>query len=241
MVIDIHCHAGKGDALQAPWTTEAPLEPYLERARAAGIARTVVFPLFRHDYQQAHAELADLIARHPNELVGFAKVHPERDRGRVEAIVREAVEEYGFRGLKIHGGEALPTREVFEVAQALRLPVLVDIVGRVEVIPLWAEQFPEVPLIIAHLGSFGDDWRVLQHMPTLLQRYPNVYADTSGVRFFDYLLEAVRMAGAEKLLFGSDGPLLHPGLELHKIRLLRLPPEAERKILGENARRLLGL
>jgi len=39
----------------------------------------------------------------------------------------------------------------------------------------------------------------------------------------------------------SDGPLLHPGLELHKIRLLKLNPEEEALILGENARRLLQL
>lgn len=241
MIIDIHCHAGRGEALQAPWSTDAPLEVYLERARAAGIQRTVVFPINREDYRRAHKELAGIVARHPQELIGFARIHATRDKGHIEAMVREAVEEYGFRGLKVHGGEALPTREVFEVAQAFRLPLLVDIVGRPEVLPLWAEQFPQVPIIVAHLGSFGDDWRVLQQMPSLLQRYPNLYADTSGVRFFDYLRQAVQEAGAEKILFGSDGPLLHPGLELYKVRLLGLPPEEEALILGGNAQRLLAL
>jgi hypothetical protein len=70
-------------------------------------------------------------------------------------------------------------------------------------------------------------------------RLPNVYADTSGVRRFDYLVEAVRRAGSKKLLFGSDGPWLHPGLELYKIRLLHLSPAAEANILGHNAIRLL--
>jgi hypothetical protein len=41
------------------------------------------------------------------------------------------------------------------------------------------------------------------------------------------------------LLFGSDGPWLHPGLELHKVRLLGLPPAAEALVLGGNALRLL--
>ncbi|MFN3420847.1 MAG: amidohydrolase family protein [Armatimonadota bacterium] len=54
-------------------------------------------------------------------------------------------------------------------------------------------------------------------------------------------LEAVQVAGAKKILFGSDGPLLHPGLELQKIRLLKLPPEDEGLILGGNAQRLLGI
>ena len=70
-------------------------------------------------------------------------------------------------------------------------------------------------------------------------RYPNVYADTSGVRRFDYIVQAVRRAGARKLLFGSDGPWLHPGLELHKIRLLGLAPEEQALILGGNAQRLI--
>jgi hypothetical protein len=40
-------------------------------------------------------------------------------------------------------------------------------------------------------------------------------------------------------LFGSDGPWLHPGLELHKVRLLGLPPDQEGLILGGNIIRLL--
>ena len=59
------------------------------------------------------------------------------------------------------------------------------------------------------------------------------------MRCFDYLVEAVRRAGARKLLFGSDGPWLHPGLELAKIRLLGLPAGQEALILGGNALRLL--
>jgi hypothetical protein len=73
----------------------------------------------------------------------------------------------------------------------------------------------------------------------LLIRLPNVYADTSGVRRFDYLVQAVKRAGPRKILFGSDGPWLHPGLELHKIRLLGLPRDAEALILGGNALRLM--
>jgi hypothetical protein len=50
MIIDFHCHAGKGETMSAPWNTDAPLDDYLRRARAAGIDRTVVFPLFHHNY-----------------------------------------------------------------------------------------------------------------------------------------------------------------------------------------------
>lgn len=52
----------------------------------------------------------------------------------------------------------------------------------------------------------------------LLVRFPNVYADSSGVRRFDYLQQAIERGGAHKVLFGSDGPWLHPALELYKIK-----------------------
>ncbi len=241
MVIDIHCHAGTAERLQAPWTTRADLSAYLERAEEAGIDKTVVFAITSDDYERANAEVAEIVARHADKLIGFARIHPERDKGKIERLLRRAVEDYGFRGIKVHGGEALPTREVCEVAKSLNLPILVDIMGRVEVLPLLAAEFPEVNFVVAHLGSFADDWRVFQVMPFMLAKFPNLYADTSGVRFIDHLLEAIRVAGAKKMLFGSDGPLLHPGLELHKIRLLKLPQEDEALILGENARRLLRL
>jgi hypothetical protein len=43
MIVDCHCHAGKGDIMTAPWNTVAQIEPYLRRATAAGIVQTIVF------------------------------------------------------------------------------------------------------------------------------------------------------------------------------------------------------
>jgi predicted TIM-barrel fold metal-dependent hydrolase len=154
-------------------------------------------------------------------------------------MVEEAVRRWGFRGIKAHAADASPTRELCETAQALRLPVLVDVTGRAELVEIFAAQYPNVKFIIPHLGSFNDDWRAQQRVVDQLVRLPNVYADTSGVRRFDYIAQAVARAGAHKLLFGSDGPWLHPAVELHKIRLLGLPPGEEALILGANALRLL--
>jgi hypothetical protein len=72
-----------------------------------------------------------------------------------------------------------------------------------------------------------------------IARYPNVYADTSTVRRFDYIVEAVKRAGSRKLVFGSDGPWNHPGVELHKIRLLGLPEDQEALVVGGNILRLM--
>jgi predicted TIM-barrel fold metal-dependent hydrolase len=239
VIIDGHCHAGQGDLLTGPWDTDAPLGLYLQRARAAGIDRTVVFPPFHSDYAQANANLARLVAAHPGRLIGFAMVHTRRDKGRISAMVGKAVARWGFRGVKVHGSEGMPTREVCETVRRLRIPLLVDVVSRAHVMDLLAPQYPGVRFIVAHLGSFADDWRAHQRVIDQLVRYPNVFADTSGVRRFDYLVQCVKRAGAHKLIFGSDGPWLHPGLELHKIELLDLAPDDERLVLGKNMARLL--
>jgi predicted TIM-barrel fold metal-dependent hydrolase len=239
MTIDFHCHAGRGDLLTAPWNTVAPMEAYLRRARRAGIDRTVVFPTFHTDYVIANRELAHVVARWRPRLIGFAMVNAKTDSGRVREMVREAVVRNGFRGLKIHGHEAMPTREVCDAARAFRLPIIVDVAGKAHVIDMFAPQYPDVNFIIAHLGSFVDDWRANERVIEQMARYPNVYGDTSGVRRFDYLVRAIRQAGSRKLVFGSDGPWLHPALELHKIRLLGLPPAEEALVLGGNARRLI--
>lgn len=238
MIIDFHCHAGQGDGMTGPPFTDAPLDKYLRRARAAGIDRTVVVPCFHSDYSRANAELSRIVAGNPR-LIGFAFVHPRRDAGRIRAMVRRAVRTWGFRGIKVHAIEAPPTREVCEAARENRVPVLVDLANRVHLLHMLASQYPDVAFVAAHMGSYCDDWKALQQMVDLLARYPNVYADTSGVRSFDYLAEAVCRAGAGKLLFGSDGPWHHPGLELHKIKLLRLPAAEEARVLGGNALRLL--
>ena len=89
-----------------------------------------------------------------------------------------------------------------------------------------------------HLGSFANYWRVHQQVVDQLVRFPKVYGDTSGVRRLDYIVQAIKRAGAHKVLFGSDGPWLHPGVELHKIRLLGLLKQEEALVLSGNAFRL---
>jgi predicted TIM-barrel fold metal-dependent hydrolase len=239
MIIDCHCHAGKGDGLTGPWDTSASLTQYLLRASRAGIDRTVVFAAFHSDYSTANQEVARIVASRPLRFYGFAFVNAVQDRGRVFQMVKVAVEEYGFRGIKVHLHDGRITREVCEVARVFRLPVIYDVMGEVTVIALLAEEYPDVRFIIPHLGSFADDWRPQQALIDYLARYANIYADTSGVRRFDLLSEAVERAGAHKILFGSDGPWLHPEVELHKIRMLRLATMDERLVLGENLLRLI--
>src|SRR5690606_31073944 len=212
MIVDCHCHAGKGDGLTGPWDTAAPLRDHLRRAAQAGIERTVLFAAFHSNYREANRQVARIVASRPDRFYGFAFVHAERDRGRVAALVREAVEAHGFAGIKVHRHDARISREICEVAREYRLPVLYDVLGEVIICELLAEEYPEVNFIIPHLGSFADDWRAQAAFLAHLERHANIYTDTSGVRRFDLLVQAVRRGGSHKILFGSDGPWLHPGL-----------------------------
>jgi uncharacterized protein len=179
------------------------------------------------------------VSRRPDQFYGFAFVHADRDRGRIGDLVRVAVETYGFLGIKIHRYDARISREVCEVARAYRVPVLYDPMGEVAVAELLANEYPDVNFILAHLGSFSDDWRAQLALIDLVTRHPNIYTDTSGVRRFDLLEQVVERAGPQKVLFGSDGPWLHPGVEMTKVLALGLDREAQALILGGNLLRLI--
>jgi predicted TIM-barrel fold metal-dependent hydrolase len=111
--------------------------------------------------------------------------------------------------------------------------------GAVSVCELLAEEYPDVNFIIPHLGSFADDWRAQIALIDHLVRHSNIYTDTAGVRRFDILVQAVQRAGGRKILFGSDGPWLHPGVELAKVRALGLSRSDEALVLGGNFLRLI--
>lgn len=238
MIIDCHCHAGKGDGLTGPWDTVAPLQHYLRRARAAGITHTVLFPIFHSNYAEANAAVANIVATAPERFLGFACVNPSRDRGHVLALLQDALR-LGLRGIKCHRYDGRLTREVCEAARYLQLPLLYDAMGEISLVELVAAEYPGVDFIVPHLGSFSDDWRAHTALIDLLARYDNVYADTAGVRRFDYLVQAVQRAGAHKLLFGSDGPSLHPGLELAKVQSIGLGESDQQLVMAGNLQRLL--
>jgi uncharacterized protein len=239
MIIDCHCHAGKGDGLTGPWDTAAPLEKYLRWAGKAGIQRTAIFAAFHSDYAVANREVARIVASRPDRFYGLAFVHAARDRGRVYELVQVVVQQYGFVGIKVHRYDARLSREVCDVARAFAIPVLYDPIGEVSIVELIAQEYPDVSFIIPHMGSFSDDWRAQHALIDYLVRHPNIYTDTSGVRRFELLEQAVQRAGARKILFGSDGPWLHPGVELAKVHALGLSPADLSLVLAGNFLKLI--
>ena len=72
MIIDAHCHAGKGDGLTGPWDTAAPLTAYLRRAEQAGIDRSVLFAAFHSDYVEANRAVGAIVRARPHRFQVWA-------------------------------------------------------------------------------------------------------------------------------------------------------------------------
>ncbi len=71
---------------------------------------------------------------------------------------------------------------------------------------------------------------------------PNVYLETcSTFRTPGVIEELVDGVGVDRVLFGSDMPLMDPRSQIGKIITARISDEAKQKILGGNAGRLLGI
>jgi predicted TIM-barrel fold metal-dependent hydrolase len=236
LIIDCHCHAGFGQAMTAPWTTRARIQVTLDHMAEACIDKTVIFPVNDSDYEKPNQAIAELCGRYPGKLIGFAKHDPETERGHIRQLLRHEVETLGLRGLKLH---KLPTREVLDAVAELQIPVLYH-PQAASMFYAIAADYPQVTLIMAHLGSYRSQ-NVAWHYEAIAiaRRFPNVYLETSAVVALRFLEMAVKELGPERVLFGSDGPENDSRVELYKIRLLNLPPADEAKISGENIQRLL--
>ncbi len=242
-IIDAHCHAGHGvnsrklGGPHDPWTTfNDPVET-LRKMEEVGIDRTVIFPINNDTYERANKTIAEYVRRWPKKLIGFAKHDSKTEDGRIADLLRHEVNDLGLSGLKLHG---TPTEEMMETASELKIPILFH-PARVDDCHVAVRAHPEVNFILAHLGSFASRrWRDHDQAILVTQQYPNVYLETSSVVFYRYLEKAARELPVEKLIFGSDGPLVDSRIELQKIRMLGLNPEAEQMVLGGNILRLLG-
>ena len=101
--------------------------------------------------------------------------------------------------------------------------------------------FPDLTLVCAHWGG-GLPFYAL--MPEVKRTMDNVFFDTAASPFLyspQIYNQVIQLVGADKILFGSDYPLLAPSRLLNEIKSLNLPAETERLILSGNAQRLLGI
>ena len=192
----------------------------------------MLFPAFSSDYRSANAGVGRVVSGQPGRFSGYAMVDAARDRGRIRAMVAEAVTGWVRAASRCTGTTPASPGRSARRAWSFALPVLYDVMGEVSAVEMIALEYPQVAFIIPHLGSFADDWRAQRQMIDVLARHPNVYTDTAGVRRFDLLAEALRRAGPGKMLFGTDGPWLHPGVELSKVLAFGLPAGQRHLVLG---------
>jgi predicted TIM-barrel fold metal-dependent hydrolase len=109
----------------------------------------------------------------------------------------------------------------------------------VEELGRFVGDFPGVTVIAAHWGG-GLPFYAL--MPEMREALARTYFDTaaSGLLYrADVYARVADLVGAERILFGSDFPLIEQGRALQQVREAPIDDETRRLILGENARELL--
>jgi predicted TIM-barrel fold metal-dependent hydrolase len=207
-------------------------------------------------------EIAELAHKHSDVAIPFASINPHRGAEGVKQA-RRLISEYKVKGFKFHPSVqdfypndrlAYPLYEVIAEAKLPALfhtgqtgvgaqtpggggiklkysnPMLLDDV---------AADFPDMPIILAH-PSFP--WQ--EEALSVATHKPQVYIDLSGwsPKYFPpILVQYANTLLKDKILFGSDYPVIDPTRWLEEFAKLPIKPEVRPKILKENAIKLLGL
>ncbi|MGH2659155.1 MAG: amidohydrolase family protein [Actinomycetota bacterium] len=100
-----------------------------------------------------------------------------------------------------------------------------------------AARTPDTVVVLGHMGGYFH----VDEAIDMAERHANHYLETSAMPYPWKIAEAVQRIGADRVLYASPGPGCNPRLEVQKIRILGLPADDERLVLGGNAARLLRL
>lgn len=254
--IDVHAHygtydCGKPDLVNDLMTGDANV--VVERARKVNVQLTIASPLTAllprggGDAVAGNIEAARIVPQTPG-LLQYVVIDP-----RVPETYRQAAEmlqQPTCLGIKIHPEEHIyPINDygeaIFEFAAQHRAVVLSHSSERNSLasdLVDWANRFPEMKLILAHIGcgwdnDYSHQVRGIQH-----SRHGNVVADTSSSRSITpKLIEwAVKTVGADRVLFGTDTPLYETCMQRLRIDRADLTDDVKQQILRENALRLFG-
>ena len=207
-------------------------------------------------------EIAELARKHSDVAIPFASINPHRGEEGVRAAKR-LINDYGVKGFKFHPTvqEFFPNDRLayplYEAIAEARLPALFH-TGQTGVgagtrgggglrlkysNPLClddvAADFPDMPIVLAH-PSFP--WQ--EEALSVATHKPQVYIDLSGwsPKYFPpILVQYANTLLKDKILFGSDYPVLHPEKWVEEFDKLPIKPEVRPKIMKENAARLLKL
>lgn len=203
--------------------------------------------------------IIDSVSRYPQRLVGFCAVQPNSPQAAIAEIERCA--EAGLKGV----GEMRPDIQLFDLGDEVVMAPLIELLKKHRLILLlhasepvghdypgkggitpdilypFIASSPDLTIVCAHWGG-GLPFYSL--MPEVKEAMKNVYFDTaaSPLLYTPQIYEQViPLVGGDKILFGSDHPLLAQSRLLQEIEALDLPEETKGLILSGNARRLLGI
>lgn len=235
----------------------------------AGVERAILLGWYweRHETCIWHNRYyADCIRRYPDRLWAFATVQADAGAAAREEMLRAAGE--GFVGLgeicpPAVGGRYLDDKwmRIWEQAVELGWPVNLHVTdpasrpypGRVatplEDLVSLASRLPELHLILAHWGGGLAFHEFNPYCRRVLKNAVYDVATSSLLYDTSVYPEVVKRIGANRILFGSDYPLVtrpgtdpEPGfqLALREIRQSGLPDSDLVKILGANVRQLIG-
>jgi predicted TIM-barrel fold metal-dependent hydrolase len=203
--------------------------------------------------------LIEAVRKYPTRIVGFAAVQPAAGERAVHEAERAL--QGGLRGI----GELMPHGQgyrldqepliapVAEVAVRFGVPLLThtsEPVGHIypgkgdvtlQTVVHLATAFPELRLICGHWGGGLPFYELMKEVAGALT---NVYYDSAASPYlYDRRVyrAAALLAGPEKILFGSDYPLLPISRCARQVVGSGLTEAEQAAVLGGNAARLLGL
>lgn len=248
--------------LSSPDARIASAEELLAAMDRDGIDRAVVMGMGWTD-QAIAAEANDYIIQsvrdYPSRLIGFCSVNPAW--GEPALVEAKRCAAAGLLGIgELHADtqlfditDSVVMAPVMDLARSNLMPVLVhasepaghQYPGKGSTTPdklyRFIQDFPENVIICAHWGG-GLPFYSL--MPEVLEVLKNVYFDSAASPFLyapEVFATVAGLAGAGKVLFASDYPLMDASRPLEQARNAGLSPEVEVALISGNAAKLLGL
>ncbi len=243
--IDAHTHFGRGMPQGIP---PEGVEKCIQMMDKIGMDAIIITPCYAsispdRTYDEANRLLANAMKECPDRLIGLARVNPHFMKRSVEMAERYLKED--FWGIKFHPrNEAFPInhkelvfpimRKVEELGGLVLFHTGCPVYSHPTLVGDVADNFPEVPIIIGHMGGRFVDDAIL-----VAKWFDNVYVDTSFCRGVGSIEKAVEVAGAEKVLYASDYPQGCIEIETLKVKLADISSRDKELILGKNIRKIL--
>jgi uncharacterized protein len=242
-IIDAHMHLGE----DIMFGTDDSENVLISSMDALGIDAQIVQPgIVARDQKKAHERIFRFASAHPGRIFGLACFSPYLEDREYLSLLRWAVKDLGFKGVKLHTNAFCmsPTHpeaeKIYRAASDLDIPVMIHTGNGLPnalpslCIPV-ARKYPHLRLVLAHAGggTFGADALVTA------QVCPNVYLETSWVTVND-LKAMVDGLGPERLMFGTDLVANMP-VELAKYRAIGLTEGQLEWCLGRTAKEVFRL